>query len=288
MLYGLLYDDHPFRFDGVQRYVGYRPIGFFEHGNLYGLWTALCALAAVWLAVKFGRREHGWTWGAVAVVNVLIALASQSIGAIMLLLVGMLLMLMWRVSVFLPVIGTAAAAVLLLGSVHLSGLIPLQSLAREAVGQQVIGAFRAVGRGSFTWRVSQDTKTLETVAAAPFGGTTRWDWWRAYNTRPWGQGLLLIGQFGLIGFTLAWGSLAVASGAGLVRLRRWGDRLDEGTALPLAIITLLALADATLNAFFFSPAILTAGAIAARPPIHGRDSLRDRPAGLGTEGASFQ
>jgi hypothetical protein len=33
-------------------------------------------------------------------------------------------------------------------------------------------------------------------------------------------------------------------------------------ALPLAIMVLLALADAALNAFFFSPAILAAGAIA--------------------------
>ena len=276
MLYGLLYGDHPFRFDGVQRYVGYRPIGFFENGNLYGLWTALCALVAVWLAVNFRRLDRGWIWGLVAVVNLLIALASQSVGALILLLVGMALLLMWRLSWVLPLVATAAAALFILGIVHLSGVIPLQSLVREGVGQKVVGAFREVGRGSFTWRVSQDTKTLGTVAAAPFGGTARWDWWRSYNTRPWGQALLLIGQYGLIGFALAWGSLAVAAGAGLVRLRRGADRLDKGSALPLAIITLLALTDAVLNAFFFSPAILAAGAVAAGPVQLGQRARKVR------------
>jgi hypothetical protein len=50
-----------------------------------------------------------------------------------------------------------------------------------------------------------------------------------------------------------------------VRLREHGDRLTGDPALPLAILVLLALADASLNAFFFSPAILAAGAIAASP-----------------------
>lgn len=264
MLYGLLYGDHPFRLDGVGRYIGFRPLGFLEHGNLYGLWTALCALAAVWLARERKRRTRGWFWIMAAVANVSIALASQSIGAIALLFMGAVIMLGWRVYFVLPAIAIGAAGLLVLGGVHLSGLVPLQSLAREPAGQQAIDALRAVGRGSLAWRVSQDTKTLGTIAAAPFGGTARWDWWRSYGTRPWGQAMLLIGQFGLIGLALAWGSLAAAAGAGLVRLHRWGDRLDDDTALPLAIIVLLALADATLNAFFFSPAILAAGAIAAR------------------------
>ena len=48
--YAALYGPHPFRDDGAARYLGFRPVGWFEHGNQYGLWIALCALCAVWLA----------------------------------------------------------------------------------------------------------------------------------------------------------------------------------------------------------------------------------------------
>lgn len=35
--YSWLYELHPFRSDGQQRYVGFRPLGFFEHGTQYGI-----------------------------------------------------------------------------------------------------------------------------------------------------------------------------------------------------------------------------------------------------------
>src|SRR5471030_986044 len=48
-VYGWIYELHPFRADGVARYVGFRPLGFFENGNQYGIWVAATALAAIWL-----------------------------------------------------------------------------------------------------------------------------------------------------------------------------------------------------------------------------------------------
>jgi hypothetical protein len=259
--YGLLYGPHPFRFDGIDRYVGYRPIGFLENGNVYGLWAALAAFAA--LALLRDRDERGRRWVALAILNVAIALASQSVGAIILLGVGLALLTMWRSPVFLPLLAGAAVLLVLAAAVHFSGLVPVQSLARTPAGQQIIGAMRGIGRGSFLWRVSQDSKTLATIAAHPIAGTAQWDWWRPYGTRPWGQATLLLGQYGVVGLLLAWGALITACAAALMRLRQWGDRLNSDPALPLAIMVLLALADAGLNAFFFFPAILAAGAIAA-------------------------
>lgn len=264
MLYGIIYGPHPFRFDGVRRYIGYRPIGFLEHGNLYGLWAALAAFAALWL-LRYRKAPGGHWWVAVAILDILIALASQSVGAVILLALGLVLLMMWRWHLFMPALAAAGALLLLIGAVHLSGIVPVRSIAQTPAGVRAIAEMRAIGRGSFLWRVSQDTKSLASVAAHPIGGTGRWDWWRQYGTRPWGQALLLIGQYGLAGFLLAWGALVSACVAAFVRLREWGDRLPRDTALPLAIIVLLALADATLNAFFFSPAILAAGAIAAMP-----------------------
>src|SRR6187551_3332187 len=37
ILYGWTYHAHPLRLDGAQRYVRFRPIGYFEHGNQFGL-----------------------------------------------------------------------------------------------------------------------------------------------------------------------------------------------------------------------------------------------------------
>lgn len=284
MLYGLLYGPHPFRFDGIHRYVGYRPIGFLEHGNLYGLWTALAAFAALWL-VRDRKRADGRRWVVLAIVNVAIALAAQSIGALILLGIGLVLLAIWRSHLFVPALSGVAVLIVIIGAVHLTGIVPIRALAKTPAGVRVIGEMRALGRGSFLWRVSQDTKSLGTIAANPIGGTAHWDWWRQYGTRPWGQPLLLIGQYGLGGFLLAWGALVAAAAAAFQRLRQWGDRLAGDAALPLAILVLLSLLDATLNAFFFFPAILAAGAIAHRPlfspnapPVASSIPSRDRPA----------
>ena len=48
LLYSWVYDLHPYRFDGQERYFGFRPLAFFENGNQYGIWVAATALAAVW------------------------------------------------------------------------------------------------------------------------------------------------------------------------------------------------------------------------------------------------
>ncbi|MEO8836947.1 MAG: hypothetical protein ABI364_09435, partial [Caldimonas sp.] len=86
-VYGWFYEPHPFRFDGAERYVGFRPIGFFEHGNQFGLWIALSALAAVWLALAAPHARRA-RWAGVAAVLVTMSLAAQSAGAFFLLLLG--------------------------------------------------------------------------------------------------------------------------------------------------------------------------------------------------------
>ena len=271
MLYGLLYGSHPYHLDGVARYVGYRPIGFLEHGNLYGLWAALAAFAAVWL-LRERRGPYGWCWTCLAVINVLVALASQSVGALILLALGLSLLALWRTRLFTPLVTLSAALLLVIGIAHMTGMLPIRRLAESPAGVRILGQMRAIGRGSFLWRVSQDLKSLDTVAAYPMTGTVTWDWWRPNGTRPWGQPLLLIGQYGLVGFLLAWGALVGASAAAFMRLRKWGDRLGGEATLPLAIIVVLALLDATQNAFFFSPAIVAAGAIAVRPALRSRSA----------------
>ncbi|WP_227271832.1 hypothetical protein [Roseobacter weihaiensis] len=262
--YEVLYTPHPFRDDGWARYVGFRPVGLFEHGNQYGIWVALSALAALWGAVTYRQTGSGRRWLFLALLTLAIACAAQSIGALLSLIAGGAILAGWgrRLTGLLLMAGFGALG--LLAALHLSGVVPLEYIARQtAIGQTLLEGFRTVGRGSFLWRISADLKSLEIAQEVFLQGTGLWDWWRPSDSRPWGLWLLLIGQFGLIGFLLCYGTLLALAGRGLYHLRRMPAWVGSSAALPLALIVIFALLDSFLNAFFYFPALLAAGAIAA-------------------------
>jgi hypothetical protein len=262
-VYGLFYELHPFRSDGVQRYVGFRPLAFFEDGNQYGIWVAATALAAVWLWQSTPNSRERGRLAAVAVLALAIALMSQSVGAILLLCAG--LVLSWAIgrSLMRRVLLLFFLLMALGGTIYLSGALPLRAIAENtAIGRQIVDIIRSSGRGSFTWRIARDQAALPLIAEHPVLGAARWDWWRQNGQRPWGLALLIFGQFGLIGLVLAFGSLLTPA------LNAFANHWHAGAwriypALPMAMIVLMAAADALLNSFFFYPAILAAGALAS-------------------------
>ena len=165
--YGWVYGPHPFRFDGDVRYVGFRPLGFFENGNQFGLWISLCALASLWLARASPAGRIRWQGGAAALL-VAMAIAAQSIGALLLLAIG--IAALWACGHVRArrMIAAATAVLTLAGAVYVSGAIPIDRIARDtSVGREVVAGFRALGRGSFTWRVSQDQKLLPAAMKNP-------------------------------------------------------------------------------------------------------------------------
>lgn len=260
-VYGWLYDLHPFRFDGQERYIGFRPLAFFENGNQYGIWVAATALAAVWLwrAERHWRARHA----AIAVLSLLIALMSQSAGAVLILFAGLALLYTagWKLTRWLlPLVLLFAA---LAGALYWSGKIPVRAIAENtAVGREIVHFARATGRGSLTWRIARDQNALPVIRAHPIVGNGRWDWWKPIGERPWDLPLMLIGQFGLVGLLLAYGSLIVPIIYALAqRPRIIADRLQPAPAL--TIIVLMAIADSLSNSFVFYPALLAAGALAA-------------------------
>ena len=259
-LHDLLYGPHPFRHDGEVRYLGYRPLGFFLNGNLYGIWVAAAATAAVWCALALRGP-----WRLAAGLALGVAVAAQSAGALLLMAAALALMAVWGRPWVLPALAAAGGALALLLALHLSGLVPVEHLARDtAPGQAALEAFRALGRGSFPWRISQDLKAMAALEGSPLLGVSAWDWWRAAGTRPWGLMMLIVGQYGLAAAALVFGGLGGAAAAALTRLRRSAAWRPEAAALPLAAIVLMALGDAILNAFFLFPAVLAAGAVAGR------------------------
>ncbi len=263
--YGLVYTVHPFRADGAARYLGFRPIAFFENGNQFGIWVSLCALVSVWRFVVSPPGRHRHVAGAVAAICVAMAVAAQSIGALLLLCAGAALLSSGSlIRTRLVVFGTLGALTLS-ALVYASGVIPINQIGKgTAWGQSVVNTFRAAGRGSFTWRISQDQKLLAEIKAHPVVGSAKWDWWRAKNTRPWGLAMLLLGQFGLVGLLLCFGSVlwpALREAWEAPRASGW-----QISAMPLllAVIVGLTMLDALMNSFIFFPAVLIAGALAGR------------------------
>ncbi len=263
--YGWVYENHPFRFDGAVRYLGHRPIGFFEHGNQFGLWISLCALAAMWLAFAPGS---GRLLRALAALTVAMALAAQSVGAILLLGTGLAVMSASRFVRVRTLLMAPLALLLVAGAAYFSGLVPVAKIGKEtAFGQSVIGTFRAVGRGSFTWRIGQDQKMLADATARPLVGSGDWAWWRSKETRSWGLPLLVVGQFGLIGLAAGFCTVAGPVFSAAWRAPRGSPWRLQALPLLLAVIVVLALLDTLMNSFVFFPAILASGGLAgaARP-----------------------
>jgi hypothetical protein len=275
-VYGWLYEPHPFTFDGDQRYIGFRPLAFFEHGNQYGIWVAATALAAIWLWQSTPKSGARGQLAVVAALALFIALMSQSIGAILLLLAGLILWRSFNLRLSRWLLPALFLLIVVGGAIYLSGVVPLRAIAKNStIGQHLVDIIRSSGRGSFTWRIALDQRALPLIARHPVAGTAQWDWWRPNGERPWGLALLIVGQFGLIGLVLAFGTLLTPVLRAL-SIQRHVDAWRLHPALPLAMIVLMAVGDALLNSFFFYPAILAAGALASDGPVDAVGSSRHR------------
>jgi hypothetical protein len=256
----------------VKRYVGFRPLGFFEDGNQYGIWVAATALAAIWFWRTMPNARLRGRLLATAIVSVAIAFMSQSLGAILLLCAGLALSLTigrpltrWAPPISLIII-------VFFGAIYLSGKVPLRGFAENtSIGRQMVEIIRSSGRGSLIWRIARDQTALPLILSHPVVGTSQWDWWRKNDERPWGLAILILGQFGLIGFALAFGSLLIPASRAL-RIKGHSTALETYPGLPLAVIVLMASADALLNSFFFYPAILAAGALTPCHEFVGSDN----------------
>lgn len=261
-LHAEIFGAHPFAHDGIERYAGFRPQALFEHGNQYGVWCAGATLAALWrLSEGRDRIGHRTLWLAVTALLLGMTLASQSVGAILILLVAAAMLTVPGGFAFARMLFPAlAAAMLLIGALHISGIVPLRTIAEKtAAGDAARDMFRALGRQSLPWRVGQDLKALPLIQKTLTTGSARWDWFSPARSRPWGFPLLLLGQFGLAGLAFLTAALAAS-------FFRYLARAAQGSSPErlYAVLLLLFAGDALLNSFLLYPAIFTAGAAAGR------------------------
>ncbi|MEL6486136.1 MAG: hypothetical protein AAFQ13_03190, partial [Pseudomonadota bacterium] len=251
----LLFGEHPFATDGVERYIGYRPQALFEHGNQFGLWCAAATVSAFWLArVRKRRFPVAWVLAGVTV-------ASQSVGAIALMVLGSLALLwtgsfliLYRNSVWIFLSGVVAAGLLI------AEMVPLREFIEQTgVGQALLDAIRSTGLGSFAWRVSQDLKAAPLLREHLLIGHGQWDWFFPLNTRPWGLPLLIIGQFGLIGLALLLTPIMLAVRNALLQAVS-GNQAARLTC----VLVIIAGIDAVLNSFLLWPFIVLASKFAGK------------------------
>lgn len=248
-----LFGEHPFAADGVARYLGYRPQGMFENGNQYGLWCTAATVTALWLV-----RQRQLSLGT-AVVLAAMALASQSVGAIALLLLGALI-IGWSGSIAIVVrFGTwVVLFAVITATLMIAGLLPLREFVEQSgAGQALLDAIRSTGRGSFAWRISQDLKAAPLLREHLLIGHGHWDWFLPLDSRPWGFPLLVIGQFGLAGLVLLLLPLMRAFSNAL----RKGASHGEAAKLTAAMMIIAGI-DAALNSFLLWPFVVVASPFA--------------------------
>jgi hypothetical protein len=251
MIYTSVFGDHPFLLEGAQRYVGYRPLGFFEHGNQFGMWMAMSAYCWWVLAKQQMGNIAVVSFGLVA--TTIAAMASQSVGAILLLAAGVSMLFLSARALRTFGIGMLVFAGIS-GAVYVSGVVPVEHIAQNtALGQKAIEVVRASGRGSIGYRVRRDQMALTMLYRRPVAGYGTWDWWRPLGSHPWGLPLLIFGQFGVVALLLACLILLWAPVKTVITA--------DATRMPLAIVAILAAIDATLNSYMFVPAILCSAVI---------------------------
>jgi hypothetical protein len=261
ILHEYVYGANAFRHVGIDRYIGFRPIGFLEDGNQFAAVIAITSIAAVWLS-RLAVGPRAWFYKAQAAVLCCMAIATQSAGAIILGAFGIGLIYFWQVINARFFAFLAAIILLMFGLTYALSSDFSHWLWSSSIGQFIVGSLKSIGKGSLVWRVWADQAALSTVRDSIFLGTGDWAWWRKANIRPWGLPQLLIGQFGLLAVAIAMFCLSIGAFCTVVNSERALAGQPKGGGLILSVMLFLALADGLLNSFIYFPVFLIAGSLA--------------------------
>jgi hypothetical protein len=298
-LYTAVYGPHPYQLVGAERFLGYRPVVFLEDGNQLGIWMATAAVSAAWLWQAGGISTFaGFPAVVVTIVLVSVNFLFQSHSALVLMLLAALALLLVSGQRWSVRMGSRRAWTMALIVLGMVACVMVVGLARRALDPGVRdlfrGAFRAVGKGSFTWRLARYEEQFPTIAARPILGWSRADWSASADhtfVDPIGTGLWFhtLGRFGLIGLVcsttvLLWPVVRV-----LHRLPPRSWHTPAGSALFLmALLLAINLADSLLNSGWILPLLAGAGGLTSalsseggtHAPSRGRAWKYDRATGL--------
>lgn len=274
-VYRLAYGPHPYEFEGSERFLLSRPLGWMEHGNQLGLWMATSAVAATWLwASGAVKRPGGIPGRPLAAVLVGATLLCQSLGSILLL--GLALLVLALVRFPSGRFGRRNVALALLGLGALAGGIWLarKGLDVGSLRLAIADLFKGAGKQSFTWRLARTEELLPTALRRPWLGWGRADW-RA-DGLPWDNPvnlpswLLALGMYGSVGLAslIALWTFPPWKASRHGAYRRWCGPSAGATGALVAIVTINFL-DGFSNAVAILPVLYASGGLGgviARPP----------------------
>jgi hypothetical protein len=269
ILYDTVYGHHWYRMDGANRWIGFRPIVFLAHGNALGIWMASvaivgftayqCGVLALW------PRWLRWMGG---VGLPIVAVLCQSVGPIILLLLALSVFVLARwlkrwvlmTALMLPVIGAVG--------LRIADPIHAQPALRAIGGHSLVSWVKQLPKAkSLGWRIDEQERQMAAVRAAPMLGHGKWDWWRERVPAPWGLGMLVLGQHGLLGVMVMLSCFLGPIGYFLWRLPppNWFSHGHAYVHAGLAAALTISFLDLGLNSFFALPLFALTPALIAAP-----------------------
>lgn len=259
----MFYGFFPHDFIQHIRAGGYRPLVFLQHG----LWlailfaTAIIAAVALWRQrLADGVRAQQWLFAAIFLLLVLFACRSLGAFALTILILPAVLLLGTRGQ--LIVAGLVAGAVLVYPMLRSSGVIPVDSIVGISAS---VSAERAA---SLQFRLDNEDQLLARAAEKPLTGWGTWGRNQIYDPDTGesvsvtdGAWVILIGQFGWLGYIAQFGLLTLP--IMMLALRRRTVAVGPATA-GLALMLAVNLLDLIPNATLTPITWLIAGALAGR------------------------
>ncbi len=271
-LYSAVYGPHPYEFDGADRLIGHRPLGFLEHGNQLGMWVANAAVASVWLwKTRRSPVVLGIPCSGVAAALVVVCLFCQSHSAIALALAACLtLLLIDRSSTSLQHISKrnlwlAFGLLLALGCAGLA--VDLQHSGLSGVRGQLRQSFQGMGKASFTWRLARYEQWLPYAATHPILGSGRSDWSSLsghsfFDPVALGLWLFAFGIYGAVGLACLTALLTLPVVEVVRRLPARVALRETSCAVSLsAMLLALNVLDSLMNSVVLLPVVAAAGGL---------------------------
>jgi hypothetical protein len=263
-----------FQHDFIQaiRAGGYRPFMFMPHG----LWVAFFAFMVLMSAAALWRAERRPLWGWAMSMGVMLVVICKSMGVIVFALVFVPLALMLRPRAHLAVAVLLSAVVLTYPALRGLGAIPTDDLVARVAE---IAPDRAQ---SLEYRFNNENRVLAHSESRPWLGWGGWGRFFPHDPETGstsvvvdGLWIIMIGNFGWLGFAALFGLLA------LPLWSLWWQARNAATPPP-ATVTILALVlavnmvDLLPNATLVPLTWLIAGALLGHAESLARDTARLR------------
>lgn len=267
VFYELLYQYHPYRFDGAERYVGFRPIILLEHGSQLGIWMPAIAMLAFWMHMcgALPRQLFKCIPSHVAVLVLIVAsLFTQSAGGIGLMIMGIIAFVLLKKGIKIPKPVWIGALVCMLG---LAGFaLGGDKVVGKAIGQGAVEKLKSVTRlRSLGWRVNTMREGLAPVMEQPFAGLGHWDWWTTQEQVDgpiWSLFAQAFAQHGIVAALalLAVFAIPIWQFIDGCPAKLWTD-VNLGPPAALVVFLLMHAIDGLLNPTFSTSLICVAGGL---------------------------